>query len=385
MNTRREFLRKTAAGGIAGIVASGIAPAYAQETTVTKTGVSLEEAQDVHDKMLIIDGHNDTPVERVHRGENPLNWKQRDPAYHMDIPRMKEGGYDAGFFIVGNGPSANLWVTTERTLAQIEKYPEDLMLVLSSWEALRAQETGRIGIILSIEGIGRWLDGNVDTLRLLYRFGFRLAGITHGEGGTEPTFLQGTPSLYRSCTLEERENDRKNAGGLSPFGRDILKTSNELGIVTDLSHINDRAFYEVLELTSLPPIMSHTAVFSLGQHARCMTDDQIKALAAAGGAMGVAFAPQFIDPDPEKATIDRLVDHICYVIDLVGIDYVAIGTDFDGLGATVPVVPEVSQLVHLTRSMLNHGLSVDEIHKVWGGNFLRILQEVIDRPAPRRR
>ena len=385
MKTRREFLRKTAAGGIAGIVASGIAPAYAEETTVNKTGVSLEEAQDVHDRMLIIDGHNDTPVERVNRGENPLNWKQRDPSYHMDIPRMKEGGYDAGFFIVGNGPTANLWVTTERTLAQVEKYPDDLMLVLSSRDALRAQETGRIGIILSIEGIGRWLDGNVDTLRLLYRFGFRLAGITHGEGGTEPTSLQGTPSLYRSCTLEERENDRKNAGGLSPFGRDILKTSNDLGIVTDLSHINDRAFYDVLELTSLPPIMSHTAVFSLSQHARCMTDDQIKALAAAGGVMGVAFAPQFIDPDPEKATIDRLVDHICYVIDLVGIDYVAIGTDFDGLGDTVPVVPEVSHLVHLTRSMLNHGLSVDEIHNIWGGNFLRILQEVIDRPAPRRR
>ena len=94
--------------------------------------------------------------------------------------------------------------------------------------------------------------------------------------------------------------------------------------------------------------------------------------------MGIAFAPMFIHTNGEQATVDRLVEHICYVGDLVGIDYVGIGTDFDGLGATTPVVPEVSQLVHLTRSMLAHGLSEDEIRKVWGGNFLRLMQKNID-------
>ncbi len=128
--------------------------------------------------------------------------------------------------------------------------------------------------------------------------------------------------------------------------------------------------------------MSHTAVFSLCHHWRCLTDDQIKALANAGGAMGIAFAPSFIHPDREQATIDRLVEHICYVRDLVGIDYVGIGTDFDGLGRkTIPVVPNVSQLVHLTRSMLAHGLSEEDIQKVWGGNFLRLLRANIDRPS----
>ena len=124
--------------------------------------------------------------------------------------------------------------------------------------------------------------------------------------------------------------------------------------------------------------MSHTAVFSLCNHWRCLTDDQIKALASAGGAMGIAFAPMFIHPDSEKATIDRLVEHICYVGDLVGIDYVGIGTDFDGLGSTTPVVPDVSQLVLLTRSMLAYGLSEEEIQKVWGGNFLRLLRKNLD-------
>jgi membrane dipeptidase len=129
--------------------------------------------------------------------------------------------------------------------------------------------------------------------------------------------------------------------------------------------------------------MSHTAVCSLCPQWRCLTDDQIKALAAAGGAMGIAFAPQFIHPDPKQATIERVVEHICYVADLVGIDYVGIGSDFDGLGDTKPVVPDVSQLVHLTRGMLAQGLTQDEIRKVWGGNFLRLLQKNIDLPQKR--
>jgi len=338
--------------------------------------ISLEQGQEVHNEVLIIDGHNDTPVERVSRGERPLNWKQRDLAYHTDIPRMVEGGYNVGFFVVGDGQKANVWVTIERMLAQIEYHPEALLLVRSSKDAEQAHETGKIGILMTIEGAGRWLEGKVDILRLLYRLGVRCVGLTHGEGGDEPTYLQGTRSPFGYCTAADRKEERKNAGGLTPFGQEILRTSNELGLVIDLSHINDKAFYEVLERSSLPPAMSHTAVFSLCPHWRCLTDDQIVALANAGGVMGVAFAPFFIHP--EYPTIDRLVEHICYVADLVGIDHVAIGSDFDGLGSATPVVPEVSQLVQLTRSMLAHGLSEEEVRKVWGGNFLRLLQQTID-------
>jgi len=378
MKTRRDFLKGTAGGGIAGVLAPGMAPASSKQTRVKKPGISLDQAQAVHNRVLIIDGHNDVPVERIHRGERPLQWKRRDPAYHTDIPRMKEGGYDVGFFIVGDGPTANVWVTIEQVLAQIDAYPEDLVLVLSSKDAARAKQAGKIGVLMAIEGAERWLEGKVEVLRILHRLGVRLVGITHGEGGSGPGDLQGTKSPYGRCTPEDREAERKNAGGLTAFGREVLKASNELGILTDLAHSNDRTFYEVLESSSRPPIVSHTAVFSLCHQWRCLTDDQIKALAGAGGAMGIAFAPQFIHPDPKQATMDRLVEHICYVGDLVGIDSVGIGSDFDGLGATTPVVPEVSQLVHLTRSMLAHGLSEDEIRKVWGGNFLRLMQKSID-------
>ena len=338
--------------------------------------ISLEQAQEVHSNVLIVDGHNDTPVERVSRGESPLNWMQRDPAYHTDVPRMKEGGYDAGFFIVGDGPSANIWITTDRILEQVDRYPDDLLLARSSKDVEQAGDMGKVGILMGVEGAARWLEGRADILSFWYRLGIRLVGITHGEGGDESHYLQGSKSPFGPCAPEDRVAERRDALGLTPFGLEVLKLSNELGIVTDLAHINDRAFYEVLERSDLPVIMSHTAVFSLCHHWRCMTDDQIRALAQKGGVMGIAFAPMFIHP--EEATVDRVADHVCYVADLVGIDHVGIGSDFDGLGRTVPVIPEVSQLVHLTRSMLAHGLSEEDVRKVWGGNFLRILQQTID-------
>lgn len=379
IKTRREFLVSTAAGGIAGIIAYGVAPVFARNVGERKE-ISLEQAQKVHKKCLIIDGHNDTPVERVARGERSLTWMQRDMAYQTDIPRMKEGQHYLGFMIVGNGLVANVWVTSELVLEQIKAHPDDIMQVLCSRDAVRVGKSDKVGVMLSIEGIAKWLDGKIDILRMLHRIGIRLVGITHGEGGSEPTVLQGTASHYGPCTPEEREAERKNAVGLTPFGIEVLKLSNELGIVTDTAHINDKAFFDVMERSSTPPIMSHTAVFSLGRHWRCMTDDQIKALAARGGVMGITFVPEFIDPDPAMATVDRLVDHICFVADLVGIDYVGIGTDYDG-GVKVPVIPEVSQLVELTRGMLARGFTEEDIQKVWGGNFLRILRQTIDRQS----
>ncbi len=339
--------------------------------------ITLEEAQAVHDRCLIVDGHNDTPVERVHRGERPMDLKKRDPAYHMDIPRMREGGFDAGFFVVGNGPTANVRVTLEQTLASVERYPEDLMLVFSPQDVERARASGKIGILLTIEGAGRWLEGEMDILRLYYRLGVRCVGITHGEGGDAGAYLQGSKSPFGPCTPDDRERERRNAIGLTDFGKAVLEESNRLGIITDLAHINDKAFYQVLELSSLPVTMTHTAVFSVCNHWRCLTDDQLRALAASGGVMGIAFLPGFIDP--ENSSVDRMVDHICYVADLVGIDHVAIGSDYDGMGSRTPVFGDVSKLVRLTRAMLSRGLSENEIRKIWGGNFLRLFRETLDR------
>ena len=378
METRREFLQKTAAAGITGILASGIAPAFSKERTA-KGGVTLEQAWEVHRKCLIIDGHNDGPVERVARNEKPINWTKVDPAYQTDIPRMTGNGQQyTAFMIVGNGNQANVWATTERIMNLIDLYPEHITKILSSSDAVHAGKSGKLGVIFAIEGPAKWLEGRIETLHILYRLGIREVSITHGEGGTDPASLQGTNSPFRFCTAQEREADRKNIMGLTDFGREVLKTQNELGIVTDLAHINDRAFYDVIEQTTKPPISTHTNTFGLCPHSYNMTDDQLKALAAKGGVIGIIPYHGLLHTDPQKETIDRLVDHILYVADLVGIDTVGIGSDFDG-GSNLSEIADGTKLVNITRAMLARGLTEEEIKKVWGGNFLRVLKQVIDK------
>ncbi len=391
MNTRRTFMKHTAAGGISAILAAARAPVFAREVRSKNRSVTLEEARELHDTCLIIDGHNDTPVERVARGEDVSSMMHRDMSYQMDVPRMKEAGFDAGSFIVGNGKIADVWVTSEQTLHTIETNPDDLLLVLTAGDTVRARKEGKIGVMMGIEGIAKWVMGEVHTLHMLHRIGVRLVGITHGEGGDDPeitvssnslyrdvrngpVFLQGSRSIVRLCTPAERARELKESKGLTPFGREVLAASNQMGILTDLSHINDRAYFDVMELTSRPVIVSHTAAFSLCNHFRCLTDDQMKALAENGGVMGVIFAPQYLKAEQDLADIDTLVEHVCYAVDLIGVDHVGIGSDYDG-GVKRPVVPEMSQLVHITRSMMEHGLSADEIRKIWGGNFQRIIEE----------
>ncbi len=379
MKTRRTFLQETAMGGIAAIVASRIAPALAKERNA-KGGITMEEAWAVHRKCLIIDAHQDTSVRHFARKEDPRDWLKRDTSYHADVPRMREGGQQfVGFFLIEDAAVTDLWTITEFILEQLDSHPETFMRVLSTRDAVLAGETGKIGVLMEIEGPARWLNGNTNIVRLLYRLGLRSMHITHGEGGSEPTFLQGTRSSSGPCTAADRETQRKTAAGLTPFGLEVVKTQNELGIIVDTAHINDKAFYDVIEHSSTPPIMSHTAVFSQCHNWRCMTDDQIRALAGRGGVMGMVVLPGYIDDDAKKATIDRVVDHILYVADMVGIDTVGFGSDYDGFNEP-PVVPDVSQLVQLTRAMLARGLTEEEIRKFWGGNFLRDMRQVIDKP-----
>ncbi|MHB9028046.1 MAG: dipeptidase [Candidatus Latescibacterota bacterium] len=379
METRRKFLQATASLGIASIIASRVAPAFAKERTA-KSGITMEQAWKVHRKCLIVDAHQDTSVRRFSRKADPKSWLTRDTSYHTDVPRMLEGGQQyTGLFLIEDATATDLWTITEFILEQVASHPEKFVLILSSKDAVRAGKTGKIGILMEIEGPARWLNGNLNILRLLYRLGLRSLHITHGEGGKEPTFLQGARSITGPCTPADRENQRKTFAGLTPFGREVVKTNDELGIITDLSHTNDKAFFDVIEMTARPPIMSHTGVFSLSNTYRCLTDDQIKALAANGGVMGIVVLPGFIDADPKKATVDRIVDHIAYVADLVGIDHVGFGSDYDGF-PDPPIIPDVSQLVILTQAMLSRGFTEDEIKKFWGENFVRVFQQTIDTP-----
>jgi membrane dipeptidase len=247
---------------------------------------------------------------------------------------------------------------------------------------VKAYQTGRTGVIMYTEGPTEWFAGNIETVHILYKLGLRGINVTHGEGGSERKFLQGSPSLRynRPYTLEEREEHRKTATGLTEFGLEVLKTNDELGIVTDTAHINDKAFFDVMEKSATPPIFSHGVVFALGGSARGLTDDQLKALAARGGVIGIAPVPMFLDRDRiVGATLDRFVDHIIYARDLIGADHVGFGSDYDGTAVITTGIENVSKLVNLTERMLARGLNEEEIRKIWGGNFQRVLEKTIDK------
>lgn len=399
MSTRRKFIQSVIAGGLGGIITSGTAPVYIKDLRKrNKMAISFDEARKLHNEVIIFDAHNDTPVERVARGENVSGLLRLNKAYDTDIPRMKVGGYNAGTFIVGNGVIANVWVTLEQTLAMIESSPEEVMLVRSSKDVVRAKETGKVGILPGIEGIAKWVNGETDILRMLYRSGVKWVSITHGEGGPDPKevsggansssngyaykkmkagvmYLQGTPTPFKPLTSIGRSEELKNAIGLTTFGKEILKVSNELGIVTDLAHINDRAFFDVIEHTTQTVVVSHTGgAFSLSNHTRNLTDDQIKALADNGGVMGIFFWPKVLAMPPKKVSIATYVEHIAYVANLVGVDHVGVGTDYDG---GVDVLVPLTELVKVTQAMMEFGFTKEEIMKIWGGNFLRVLEQNI--------
>lgn len=377
MISRRSFIRKSSLIGAAGL-AGGLTFASGMKNSQKK--VSLDEAWELHKKCLILDGHTDTPVERMSgRKELPMRWIEKDASYQEDIPRMRENGQQYVAFMIisaGRGNSPDAFRNFAEMENQFKQYPDHLQKVLNSKEAVQAAKDGKIGVIEAIEGGWGPLDGKIENLQKFHDSGLRLCGISHGEGGPDPKYLQGTWSINKGITPDDRKAEYQKSIGLTPFGLEVLKFSNQNHIVTDLSHINDKAFFDVIEKSSLVPIVSHTAVYNICRQGRCLTDDQIRAVAARGGVMGVTFVPEFVDNDPTKATLDRFIDHIRYIADLVGIDHVGVGTDYDG-GVPHPIIPEVSQLVELTCGLMVRGFKEEEIKMIWGKNFLRIIEKVM--------
>jgi len=326
----------------------------------------------LHYQSILIDGHNDNAVLKGSRGL-PFNFTERDEDYHTDLPRMQEGGVDIQFLVVGNGDTANSLSVIEKVYAEVEAHPDVLAVVKNVTEIKKAKSEGKVGFLMTLED-ARWLRGDLDILRLYYRLGIRSIGLTHGQGGAEPHHIQRDSSFFGYRELRDREEERRTKRGLTDFGRQLVVEMNRLGIQVDVAHINDVAFFDVLELSTKPVVTTHGNVYALCPHARNLTDDQIKSLASSGGMMGIAFVPGFVDQS--NPTLERFLDHIEYVVNLVGIDHVGIGSDYDGM-SDVPVIPEVSQLPSLTEGMVKRGMSDEEIAKVLGGNFLRVLETTI--------
>ena len=163
--------------------------------------------------------------------------------------------------------------------------------------------------------------------------------------------------------------------GLSPFGKEVIKKMNELGILVDISHAAESSFYTALETSKHPIIASHSSARALCDHPRNLTDEQLKALAAKGGVVQICLYKGFINKEAEKASLSDAIRHINHIVSLIGIDHVGIGSDFDGDGELIGCRAS-NELINITVQLLKEGYTENDIAKIWGGNFLRVMTNV---------
>jgi membrane dipeptidase len=388
--------------------------------TVAKTPLTVEQkARELHARMLTVDTHSDTAFSLLR-----TDWKigdRHDPngrgAGKIDLPRMKEGGLDAEFFaaFVGQGPlTPEAYVKAkDRALQAVEAvrkmtedYPSMIGLAVDPEGARRLKKEGKLTAFIGMEN-GYPIGRDLSLVEFFHKKGVRYITLCHSSDN----------DICDSSTDRRDPQDK----GLSEFGRQVVAECNRAGMMVDISHASERSFFDVLAVAKAPIIASHSSARAVCDNPRNLTDDQLRALAKNGGVIQICFLAAYVKtppvvPEREKAlkeleakygsirqiqdetlrtkamaereavnqkypevraNVQDLVDHIDHVKSVVGVDHVGIGTDFDGGGGVVGC-DDVSGMIHVTEELIRRGYTDREIEKIWGGNFLRVFQKVLD-------
>ena len=388
--TRREW----------GLSASALLGAY-----VSTLGYEAEAAQ--AERPLYVDLHIDTPGRLLNEG---LDLSESLEYTHVDITKMHEGGLTGGFFAVSTSARSqtplsavkNALLITDILVEEVARHPKDLFLATTSDDVFRASREDRIAILIGIEG-GHMIDSSLEVLRQLYRLGARYMGLTHSGN---------TPWVGAAEYDDGPE-------GLTEFGRDVVREMNRIGMMIDLSHASDRAFFDAVDTSSAPILNTHAACRSISNHPRNLTDGMLKALAQNGGVIGVAYYAGMLDDEfrgrmSELAAINRqkgvvrrqfaedkrrmseelwklelagveligqvplsrLVDHIEHAATVAGIDHVGVGCDYDSVGLRLPEgLEHIGKTPNLIAALRARGFSAEDVGKVMGGNVLRAMRQ----------
>jgi membrane dipeptidase len=378
-----------------------------------------ERARELHRKILSVDTHCDTAFNLLR-----ADWKigdRHDPSKResgkIDLPRMKEGGLDAEFFaaFVGQGPRtpegyARAKDTAIRIIDAVGKMTADyspmIGLGLAPDDAYRLKREGKLTAFIGMEN-GYPIGQDLSLVEFFYKKGVRYITLCHTSDN----------DICDSSTDRQDAEDR----GLSEFGRRVVAECNRLGMIVDVSHASDKSFFDILQASTAPVIASHSSARAVCDNPRNLSDDMLRALKKNGGVIQICFLGAYVKkpaPNPERdqalkaleakygnlrtiqdaavraqaraereaidqkyppdrPTVKDLVDHIDHVRDVIGIDYVGIGTDFDGGGGIVGC-DDVSGMIHVTEELLRRGYTDKEIEKIWGGNFMRVFKRIIE-------
>ncbi|MHB1049866.1 MAG: dipeptidase [Bacteroidota bacterium] len=367
-----------------------------------------QEYRDLHFRSIVADTHNDVLL-RAMRGED---LSVRTTKGHSDIVRIQEGGVDVQFFSVwcgedyGNGRAfkrANAMIDTLERL--IHRSNGRAVLVKSPKELEKAVQQGQIASLIGVEG-GHMIEDDIKMLDRLADRGMRYLTLTWNNSTTWAT----------SAADETAKGDSLPFKGLTEFGKKIVRRLNDLGVMVDLSHVGERTFWDVINTTSKPVLVSHSSVYAICPSSRNLKDEQIRAVAKNNGVICVNFYSGFIDSSfqqkargirrQNRALVDSLrqstddhwkadmlidsaldnrsasvrpplsvlIDHIDYIAKLVGPEYVGLGSDFDGIESLPKDMDDVTYLPNITRELKKRGYSDSDVGKMLGGNVLRVFK-----------
>lgn len=357
------------------------------------------EALRIHFNAMVVDGHIDTPTLMVDDGYDLMRRHSANRS-HADLPRMEAGGLDAAFMSLYVAPyygegaravqRAREQLQAVRDLA--ERHPDRLALATSAADVRSVTRSGRTALLLGIEG-GHALAASTDTLRAFAEQGVRYVTLTH----------------VNTNRWADSSQDEAVHGGLSDFGREMVTTMNDLGVLVDLSHVSDSTFADAIAASRAPVIVSHSSCRSLTPSIRNVTDDQLRAVAANGGVVMINFFDAMVNQEAGEevfqearrrvevsgqgmayiwsamydlrrersipgATWGDVVDHIDHAVQLAGVDHVGIGSDFDGVFDLPRGLEDVERLPWIAYGLLRRGYTEDDIYKILGGNVLRVLE-----------
>jgi membrane dipeptidase len=359
----------------------------------------------VHGRAIIVDGHSDTPY-RMFRHHVHLD--EHDPEAQTDLRSLRESGITASFFAAyvppfyaGHGAADFCYRIIDLIHEEAGRHPDQLMLCTDAAGIRTAKRDGRIAIMIGIEG-GHAIEDSLDLLRDFYRRGARYLTLTH-------------VNTNNWC---DSSGDAGRHGGLTDFGRTVVRTMNDLGMIVDISHVSDNAFQQVLETTRVPIVATHSSCRALCRHPRNLTDPMLRDLARNGGVCMINFFSAFVNdgvaqaimnaakrpkevPSGDEADgvprdnadwdsylqwfnslgcptakLDDVIDHIIHAATVAGVDHVGIGSDFDGVPSLPADLETAAALPLVTTRLLDRGINEQDVEKILGGNFMRVFDAV---------
>lgn len=373
-------------------------------TSTTNERVLSRAAASLHGRAIIVDGHCDTPYRLIRHN---LHLDEHDTEAQLDLKSMREGGITASFFAAyvppfyaGRGAARFAYRVIDLIHEEVRRNAGVLTFCTDAAGIRQAKTDGKTAILIGVEG-GHAIEDSLSILRDLYKLGARYLTLTH-------------VNTNNWC---DSSGDAGRHNGITDFGREVVRTMNDLGMIVDISHVSDAAFYAVLETTRVPLVATHSSCRALCRHPRNMTDPMLRDLAKNGGICMINFFSAFLNdrvaevimnsqkrlrsegaggteemPNDAtdwdlylqwfntlgcpQATLEDAADHVIHAAEVAGVDHVGIGSDFDGVPSLPNDLQTASGLPLLTARLLERGMSEADVEKILGGNFLRVFGEI---------